>query len=132
MSEAKKALEEAQGDETKAKELLAVWGKKIADKKGDRETKSGVVESYVHATGMSGVLLDIRCETDFVANNPEFKKLAHEVALQIAAMNPETVEALIDQPWVKDNAKTVKNLIEETVSKVGEKIEVKRFAHFTI
>jgi elongation factor Ts len=132
LSEAKKALDEANGDETKAKELLAAWGKKLADKKGDRETKSGVVEAYVHQTGMSGVLLDIRCETDFVANSPEFKKLAHEVALHIAAMSPETVEALIVQPWVKDAEKTITNLIEETVSKVGEKIEIKRFAHFAI
>lgn len=177
LAEAKKALEQANGDEAQAKELLKTWGKKLSDKKADRETKSGMVESYVHSNGKTGVLVDVRCETDFVAKSPEFKTLVHELALHIAAMKPLYVSAdtipesvvaeekakyeaealasgksaeiaaqmvsgkikkfteefsLMTQPWVKDDTKTITNLIEDTVSKVGERILVKQFARFEI
>jgi elongation factor Ts len=177
ISEVKKALEEAKGDAQKAKEILKSLGKKIAGKKADREAKSGVIEGYIHSNGKTGVLLDIRCETDFVANSPEFKNLAHELALQIVAMKPlfvsendipaefldgetkifkeeatssgkpenivnQIVEGklkkykdsvcLLAQTWVKDDTKTVKNLIEDTVAKVGENIEIKKFARYEI
>src|SRR5437763_1571010 len=86
--EIKKALEQAGGDMAKAKELLRIWGKKISDKKVSRETSQGVIDFYVHPNLKTGVLLDIRCETDFVASSPEFKNLAHQICLQIAALKP--------------------------------------------
>jgi elongation factor Ts len=177
ISEVKKALEEAKGDTEKAKEILKALGKKIAGKKADREARAGVIEGYIHSNGKTGVLLDVRCETDFVANSPEFKNLAHELALQIAAMRPLFVSesdipeeflsgetkaykeevatsgkpekivnqiiegklkkykdsvCLLSQAWVKDDTKNVKNLIEDTVAKVGENIEVKKFVRYEI
>lgn len=88
VSEVKKALEQTKGDAEKAKELLRVWGKTLASKKTLRETKAGLVESYVHPNSKTGALLDIRCETDFVTKSPDFKNLAHEICLQIVAMKP--------------------------------------------
>ncbi len=86
--ECRNALEEAKGDFQKAQEILKKKGQAIADKKESRETKAGLIEAYVHANGRIGVLVDLRCETDFVAKNPLFKELAHDIALQIAAMAP--------------------------------------------
>ncbi len=128
----KKALEEAGGDFAKAKELLSAWGAMKAGEKGDRETHDGMIDFYVHPNAKSGVLLEIRCETDFVAKSLEFKNLSHEICLQIAGLKAESVEALLAQPWVKDESKTVKSLVEETTAKVGERIEVKRFARYEI
>lgn len=132
VSEVKKALEDSKGDAKKAKEVLKALGKKIAEKKGERETKAGIIDAYLHTNARTGVLLDIRCESDFVAKSPEFKNLAHELCLQIAAMSPEDRDALLLQAWIKDDTKTVKNLVEDTVAKVGENIEIKRFARFDI
>ncbi len=128
----KKALEEGGGDFEKAKALLNAWGAVKAGEKGERETHDGMIDFYIHPNAKSGVLLEIRCETDFVAKSPEFKNLAHEICLQIVALMPETVETLLIQPWVKDGTKTVKNLIEEATAKIGEKIEVKQFSRFEI
>ncbi len=128
----KKALEESGQDFEKAKELLKSWGAAKAGEKGGRQTNEGAIDFYVHPNAKSGVLLDIRCETDFVAKNPDFKNLAHEICLHIAAMNPETVEALLVQPWVKDAGKTIQNLIEEAVAKTGENIEVRKFVRYEI
>ena len=89
----KKAIEESKGNLEKAKELLRIWGQKVLNKKTSRDVKSGLIESYLHQNGQTGVLLDIRCETDFVAKSPEFKNLAHEICLQIAAMKPLYVKA---------------------------------------
>ena len=130
--EIKKALEQTGGDMEKAKEILQALGKKVADKKGANEALQGLVDFYVHPNGKTGVLLDIRCQTDFVAKSPEFKTLAHEICLQIVALNPETPESLLAQPWMKGDSKTIKNLMEETTAKVGENIEVKRFARYEI
>jgi elongation factor Ts len=82
------ALEEAKGNFEKAQEILKQKGQVIADKKESRETKAGLIEAYVHMNGKVGVLIDLRCETDFVAKNPLFKELAHDLALQVAAMSP--------------------------------------------
>src|SRR3989338_6805375 len=128
----KKALEESGEDVAKAKELLKSWGAAKAGEKLDRQTNDGLIDFYIHPNAKSGVLLDIRCETYFVAKNPDFKSLAHEICLHIAAMQPENVEALLAQSWVKDDAKTIKSLIEETVAKIGENITVKQFARFAI
>ena len=94
-TEIKKALEESKGNAEKAKELLRIWGKAVSGKKASKETKAGLIDSYVHPNAKTGVLLDIRCETDFVAKSPEFKNLAHEICLQIAAMRPLFVLSLI-------------------------------------
>ena len=132
LSEIKKALEEAKGDTEKAKEILRMWGKTLVGKKASRETKQGIIDSYVHPNAKTGVLLDIRCESDFVANSPDFKTLSHEICLQIAAMNPSEEISLLSQTWIKDDTKTIKNLIEEAVAKIGENIEVKRFSRYEI
>jgi elongation factor Ts len=87
-TECKKALEQANGDMEKAKELLRAWGKKVADKKMAREVRVGIIDVYLHPNARTGVMLDIRCETDFVAQSPDFKNLSHEICLQIAAMTP--------------------------------------------
>ncbi len=176
-TEIKKALEQSDGDVNKAKELLRIWGQKVLSKKTSRETKSGLIETYLHSNAKAGVLLDIRCETDFVAKSPDFKNLAHEICLQIVSMKPLFVKeedipqefldgelkiyteqaagsgkpekivaqiiegklkkykdeiSLLSQTWIKDDSKTIKNLIEDTVAKVGENIEIKRFARFEI
>ena len=173
----KKALEESKGDIDKARELLRVWGKNVSIKKVSRDAKSGLIEAYLHSNATTGVLLDIRCETDFVAKSVDFKNLAHEVFLQIAAMKPLFVSdseipegfldgekkiwaeqvagsgkpekivsqilegklnkykqeiCLLSQLWIKDDSKTIKNLVEDTTAKVGEKIEIKKFARYEI
>jgi len=131
-TEIQKALQEASGDVEKAKELLRTWGKASASKKTSREVTQGIVDYYLHPNAKTGVLLDIRCESDFVAKSPDFKVLAHEICLQIAAMNSENVEVLLGSPWVKDGSRTIKNLIEEAVAKIGENIEVKKFVRYEI
>ena len=175
--ECKKALEKSQGDFAQAKEILRKWGREIAGKKAGRETQIGIIESYIHPDKRIGVLLELNCETDFVAKSEDFKKLAHELCLQIAAMSPlflteedipaklldgerkiyqeqlrnsgkpqkiidEIMEgklkkykegvSLMSQAWVKDEAKTIKGLIESHISRIGENIAVKRFARYEI
>lgn len=132
LAEIKKALEQSQGDAKKAKEILKTWGKTLAQKKLVRETGQGIVESYIHPNLKTGVILDIRCESDFVAKSKEFKNLAHEICLQIAAMNPDNGEALLLQNWIRDDSKTIKNLIEDIIAKMGENIEVKRFTRYEL
>ncbi len=130
IGECKKALEEG-GSIEKAKEILKKWGKDMASKKGDRATGQGKVEAYIHGNGKVGVLVELRCETDFVANSDDFKNLAHELCLQVAATGDD-LEILMALPWVKDSSKTVKNLIEETVAKVGENIVLKKAVRLAI
>ncbi|MBI4138271.1 MAG: translation elongation factor Ts [Candidatus Wildermuthbacteria bacterium] len=127
----KKALAEG-GTMEKARELLRARGAVIAGKKHDRETGEGIIEAYIHTTGKTGVLLDMRSETDFVAKSADFKTLAHEIALQIASMNPETVEELLSQDCARDPAKKVRNLLEEYIAKLGENIVVKNFTRYHI
>lgn len=131
VSECKKALEVAGGDLTKAKEILRKWGKELAQKKAQRETKQGIIESYIHPNKKVGVLLEFSCETDFVAKSDDFQNLAHELCLQVAAMGEEEIP-LLEQPWIKDETKTVKELINEYVAKLMENIMVKRFVRYTI
>ena len=130
VSECKKALEEAKGDSAKAKEILKKWGKDLAGKKTSRETYQGIIDAYIHPNKKVGVLLELACETDFVAKSNDFRNLAHELCLQIAAMGEEI--PLLEQPWVKDSAKTVKSLIDECIAKLGENITVKRFIRYNI
>lgn len=177
LAQCKKALEETGGDLEKAKEVLRKTGQEIAQKRAGRETKAGLVETYLHANHRLGVMVSLCCETDFVARSDEFQKLAHEVCLQIAAMSPlylqeedvpteviekekevyremlgktdkpkEVVEqimvgklnkwqkevVLLKQPWVKDSEKTIAQLLEETISKLGEKIKIGEFVRLEI
>ena len=131
ISECKKALEEAKGDFKEAKKILKKWGKKLANKKTGREAGIGIVDSYIHPNKRIGVIVELRCETDFVARSDDFKNLAHELCLQIAAMDSQE-DSLMSQPWIKDETKTIKDLINEYVAKLGENIIVKRFARFEI
>ncbi len=131
IGECKKALEAAGGDIGKAKDLLKEWGKKVATKKGDRIAGQGRIEAYVHSTGKIGVMLELRCETDFVAKSDDFKSLAHELCLQFAAMGSDPA-TLMESPWIKNPSKTVKDLVEEAIAKVGENIVVKNVVRYEI
>jgi len=127
----KRALEEANGDYEKAKVLIAKAGAMKAEAKKERATGSGLLEAYMH-NGRVGVLLEIRCETDFVAKADAFKELAHDVAMHVAAMDPESVEALLAQPFVRDESVTIKDLVNAAVGKIGENIEIKRFTRYEL
>ena len=130
ISECKKALTEAKGDFQKAKEILKTWGKGFAKKKTEKEAKQGVIEGYIHSNKKVGVMIELCCETDFVAKNPDFQKLAHELSLQIAAINPSEENPLLNQSWIRDETKTVKDLIDEYIAKLGENIVIKRFIRY--
>lgn len=125
-SDVKMALEEAKGEMKKAEEILRKKGFEKAAKKSDRETKAGLVESYVHG-GRIGVLVSLLCETDFVARTDEFKHLAHEIALQVSSMNPKDVKSLLAQEYIRDGSKTIEELIKETIGKLGENIQLGDF-----
>lgn len=176
-AECKKALEEAGGNLDAAKEILKKRGQKIAAIKSMRETGEGLIATYLHPNKRVGVILDLKCESDFVAKSPEFTELAHELALQIAAMNPLYVKpeeipaefldgerkiyedqlkdagktrkiindivegkldkykkevSLLSQAWIKDENKTIQELINERIAKTGENITVKRFARYEV
>ena len=132
ISECKKALEAAGGDLEKAKTLLRQWGKEVATKKQTREVRAGLVSSYVHSTGKVGSLVAVKCETDFVARADDFKNLCHELALQVASLEAESVEDLLNQQYIKDPGKSVRDVIAEYVAKLGENIVVEKFARFSL
>lgn len=177
MIECKKALEEAQGDIKRAKEILREKGKEMIKGKKERIIGAGIISSYIHSDSKIGILVQLQCETDFVAKNEDFKKLAHEICLQIAANKPLFKDAneipsdfldserkiyqkqfqnsgkpkkiieqiiegklnkykkeisLLDQNWIKDESKTIRDLIEEHIAKLGEKIEIGRFVRYEI
>ena len=127
----KRALEEAKGDYNLAKEIIFKKGIAKAEKKADRAMGAGVLETYIH-NGRVGVLLELRCETDFVGRSEPVKELAKNLALQIASMAPENVEDLLKQPYVKDPNITVENLLKNTIAKVGENMKIERFARYQI
>ncbi len=97
----------------------------------EKELTQGIIEAYIHLNGKIGVLVELRCETDFVAKTEEFKKLAHELCLQIAALNPKK-SSLMSQPWIKDGSKTIKELINEYIARIGENIIIKRFIRYEL
>ncbi len=180
MMKCKKALEEANGNVEEAKKLLREWGQKLAGKRSDKEVGEGVISSYVHTDKKTGAIVDLRCETDFVAKGEDFQKLAHEICLQIVATDPKYLNeddipegdlkeekkiiisqmedsddakkpeqvkekivegkmkkfmearVLLNQRWVKDDSKTIQDLINEYVAKIGESIEIKRFTRYQI
>lgn len=131
ITECKKALTEAKGNIEKAKEILKKRGKELAREKKDRVTSQGIIESYIHTNKKLGVLLELDCETDFVAKNADFETLAHELCLQIAAID-DGETPLLKQAWIKDESKTIKELIDEYIAKVGENITVKRFIRYEL
>ena len=132
LGQIKRALDEAGGDVAKAMEVLKSHGMAVAQKKSSREVKEGIVDSYIHATKILGALVEVLCETDFVARNAEFQKLAHELAMQIAAAKPGTTEDLLSQPFIKDQDITVQEFINQHIAKLGENIQVGRFEIFEI
>ena len=132
ISDVKKALEESSGDYKKALEWLKKRGIEKAEKKADRQASQGLIESYVHGGGKIGGLVKISCETDFVARTDEFKNLAHEVAMQVSAMNPKDVSELLKQEYIRDNTMTVEDLIKQEIGKLGENIVVKEFSRIEL
>lgn len=131
VSDCRQALEDADGDYAKAKKLITERGLEKAAKKEGKETSQGIIESYVHA-GRVGVLVELRSETDFVARTDDFKKLAHEIALQVASMDPKNVSELLKAAYIRDGALTVEALIKLTVAKVGENITVAKFTRIEL
>lgn len=175
MMDCKKALDESGGDFEKAQEVIRKRGLDIAKKKSSREAKEGQIISYIHAGGKLGVMVEINCETDFVAKNDDFQAFARDVAMQIAAAHPlyvsneqipaaelekekaifaeqvagkpEDVQAkilegklskryedicLLNQKFVKDDSKTIQDLLTEIIAKVGENIIIRRFTRFEV
>lgn len=130
--EIKLAVEEANGDEVKAKQILKEKGFKKAESKTERETHQGRVATYTHSTGKIGVMVELQCETDFVAKHEDFVGLTKDICLQIAAMNPETVEDLLKQEFIKDSSKTIEEMIKTLVAKFGENMKLTRFSRFEI
>src|SRR3989344_779214 len=122
----KRALGDADGDFEQAKILIGERGLAKAEKKAERQTGAGLLESYIH-NGRVGVLLELRCETDFVAHTEPVKNLAHDLAMHIAAMDPESAEALLSQPYFRDPAQSVEQVIKQVIAKVGENLKVARF-----
>lgn len=122
----KKVLEEVGGDEKKAFEILQKEGFEKAAKRGGRETSQGLIETYVHHSGKVAAMVELFCETDFVARNELFKTLAHELALQVASMDAKNAEELTGQEFIKDPAKKVGDLVKEVIAKTGENVRVGR------
>ena len=131
IADCREALEEAGNDLDKAKEVLKKKGLDKAASKSDREAKAGLVQAYVHG-GKIAALVEINCETDFVAKTDDFKLLATEVAMQVASMNPENAEELLEQDYIRDNSKKIKDLITEAVSKLGENIQIGKIARIEL
>jgi elongation factor Ts len=141
--ECKRALQESEGNVDKAIEALRQKGLAKHSKVAGRETSQGLIESYIHTGGRIGALIEVNCETDFVARTDEFRTLARELAMQVASMNPGTVgtlestgegdgSALLDQEYIRESRKTIRDLIKETIGKVGENIQVSRFMRFEV
>lgn len=175
MMDCKKALEESNGDIEKAIEVLRKKGAAMAAKRADRATNQGVIEAYIHAGGRIGTLVELNCETDFVAKTPDFRSLAHDLAMQVAAMSPIVVSrdqvdpglierekeiyktqaknegkpapviekiadgrlekfyqenCLLEQSFIKDSSKTIKDLLNEAAGKMGENVTIRRFHRF--
>jgi elongation factor Ts len=147
ISDCNKALSEVGGDMEKAIEFLKQRGAAIAEKKRDELVTEGVIEAYIHHTRHIGALVELNCETDFVARTDEFRKLARDLAMQVAATSPQFISSeemppkaetdpqeacLLSQPFIKDPTRTVQEIIVEAIAKVGENIKVGRFARFEL
>ena len=143
----KRALEATGGVIEEAQKILAQKGLAIASKKAGRSANQGLIEVYVHAGGRLGAMVEVNCETDFVARTDQFKSLAHDLAMQVAAMDPQYIRtddvpedsplnpdeaALLSQAFIKDPDKSVQDLINETIGQIRENIQVRRFTRFQI
>ena len=126
------ALEESNNDYKKALEWVKKRAVEKAEKKADRETSQGIIEAYIHQGGKVGVLIELLCETDFVAKTDDFKHLAKEIGMQVAAMNPKEVDDLLKQEYIRDNSQTIEKLIKSVIGKLGENITLKKFVRFEI
>ncbi len=143
------ALLDCGGDLEKALEVLKEKGLLKAQKKSERATGAGLVEAYIHTAGRIGAMVEVNCETDFVARTDEFKDLAHCLAMQVAAMNPQYIAekdmpknknegviaaevCLMEQPYIKDPTKTIKDVVTETITKTGENIRISRFIRYEL
>ena len=131
ITDAKQALIEAKGDFDRALKMMRKKGLTKAEKRSEREARAGVIGSYVH-DGRIGVLVEVNCETDFVAKNQIFTDLVKDLCLQIAASEPENVVTLLEQPFIKSPEQTVSDLVKETAAKLGENIVVRRFSRLAL
>ena len=129
--ECKRALTDAKGDFDAAVALIGERGLVKVEKRADREAGAGMIFSYVHNDRI-GVLVDMRAETDFVVHSDPFKETIREIAMQVAAAAPENVEALLSQPYIKDESKTVQDLVNEVIAKVGENVKVRTFSRIEL
>ena len=140
LNDVRAALTEAGGDEKKAMALLRKKGTAMAAKRAGRATGQGRIESYVHHDGRIAAIVEINCETDFVARTSEFTQFCKDIAMHVAAMGPATVksgeeddgEALLDQAFVKDPGQTIADLLKALVGKTGENVVIRRFARFAL
>ncbi len=142
--DSKRALEAAGGDLAKAVEILRQQGLARAAKKAERKAEQGMIDAYIHAGGRIGAMVEVNCETDFVARTEDFRRLVHDIAMQIAATSPKVVgnepelgevseeEILLKQPFIKDPSITIEDLIKGSIAKMGENIVVRRFARFEL
>jgi len=128
----KRALQDAAGDYEKAKSLLKERGLARAAKTAEREANQGAVEAYIHAGGRIGALVELSSETDFVARNQDFKDLAREIAMQVAAMEPADVDELLGQSYIKDAGRTIGDLVTALAASTGENVHVRRIARFEL
>ena len=142
----KRALEEAHDDPQQAAALLRQWQLEGVAKKAERAASQGLVESYIHPGGRVGALVEVNCETDFVARTDDFRTLAHDIAMQVAAMNPRRIRAdepapdgadsseppLLEQAFIRDPSKTIQDLVNESIAKLKENIVVRRMARFEL
>jgi len=150
LNDVRQALEAAEGDEAKALTWLRQRGAHMAQARQDRATGQGRIESYIHHDGRLGAVVEVNCETDFVARTPEFAQFCRDVAMQVAAMNPRYVRkedaatktshgaeglkalCLLEQPFVKDQGTTVSSLLEGLSAKTGEHVVIRRFMRFAV
>lgn len=128
----KEALDTSKGDIEKARELLKKKGAEVALKKADRETSQGAIFSYIHHNKKIGSLVEIMCETDFVARNETFQKLGNEIAMHVASTNPKNNAKLLKEPFIRDQKITVEALIKDSILKLGENITLGKFIRFEI
>ena len=130
--DSKRALEDAGGDYEKALGLLRQRGLESVAKKSGREAKEGLIASYIHGNGRVGSLVELASETDFVSRGEEFQKLAREIAMQVVAMEPASVEDLLEQPYIRDGSKKIKDLVTEVAATTKENVHVRRIQRFAL
>ena len=128
----KRALEETGGDYAKALALIKERGIQSVAMKSEREAKEGLVASYIHSNGRIGALVELASETDFVSRGDDFRQLAQEIAMQVAAMNPATVDELLEQPYIRDGSKTIKDLVTTVAATTKENVHVRRIQRFAL